>query len=198
MKHLLFILTTTFFLYSPFIISNPTAHAGTIQLPQTGQTTCYNSSGAVIGCAGTGQDGNLRAGAAWPNHRFVVSGECVTDNLTGLMWARNGNLAGQKDWYQALDWVAALNSGDGLCGYRDWRLPNLNELESMVNEEKANISDWLNTQGFYSVQASEYWSSSTNANLTSYAWAVYIFDGHVSYYNKTDYGNYVWPVRSGQ
>ena len=32
---------------------------GVIQLPQTGQTKCYDSSGAEISCAGTGQDGEI-------------------------------------------------------------------------------------------------------------------------------------------
>jgi len=66
--------------------------AGTAQLPQTGQTTCYDSSGTVISCTGTGQDGEIQAGVAWPDPRFTVSGDCVSDNLTGLMWAKNGDL----------------------------------------------------------------------------------------------------------
>ena len=42
------------------------AFAGTVQLPQTGQTTCYDASGTVISCTGTGQDGEFQAGVAWP------------------------------------------------------------------------------------------------------------------------------------
>ena len=38
-----------------------------ISLPRTGQTTCYDTSGTPIACAGTGQDGELQMGAAWPN-----------------------------------------------------------------------------------------------------------------------------------
>ena len=34
--------------------------AGTVELPQTGQTACYDSSGAAIVCSGTGQDGDSR------------------------------------------------------------------------------------------------------------------------------------------
>lgn len=29
--------------------------AGIVELPKTGQTTCYDSSGSVIACTGTGQ-----------------------------------------------------------------------------------------------------------------------------------------------
>src|ERR1039457_87617 len=99
MKTLLFILFV-FILYSHSFISN-SAYAGTIQLPQTGQTSCYDANGNVINCAGTEQDGNVQAGVAWPNPRFTVSGDCVTDNLTGLMWAKNANLAGQLTWQGA-------------------------------------------------------------------------------------------------
>lgn len=35
---------------------------GTIELPQTGQKTCYDVSGNVINCANTGQDGEWQAG----------------------------------------------------------------------------------------------------------------------------------------
>jgi len=34
--------------------------SGTIQLPRTGQIKCYNTSGAEIACAGTGQDGEYQ------------------------------------------------------------------------------------------------------------------------------------------
>ena len=51
------------------------AHAGgMIQLPQTGQTVCYDTAGVAINCIGTGQDGELQIGAAWPNPRFTVVG----------------------------------------------------------------------------------------------------------------------------
>lgn len=58
MKHLLFILFTALILHSTFFILN--LHAASVQLPQTGQTKCYDTAGAEIGCAGTGQDGSLR------------------------------------------------------------------------------------------------------------------------------------------
>ena len=38
---------------------------------KTGQQTCYDVAGAEIYCAGTGQDGDLQPGVAWPNPRFV-------------------------------------------------------------------------------------------------------------------------------
>src|SRR3989338_10110057 len=48
--------------------------AGTIQLPKTGQTKCYDTVGAEIDCKGTGQDGEIQAGVAWPDPRFTDNG----------------------------------------------------------------------------------------------------------------------------
>jgi len=171
---------------------------GVINLPQTGQTKCYNGEGAEISCAGTGQDGEFQVGVDWPDPRFTVSDDCVTDNFTGLMWAKNWNLPdGFKTWQGALDYVASINYGSGLCGHKDWRLPNVNELESLINSGEADTAYWLNSQGFSNVQSNSYWSSTTYAGLTDYAWLVHIGDGYVYYCVKGN-GGCVWPVRSGQ
>ncbi|MEI6153075.1 MAG: DUF1566 domain-containing protein, partial [Deltaproteobacteria bacterium] len=79
-----------------------------INLPRTGQTKCYNESGTEIACTGTGQDGEIQAGLAWPDPRFTPGtgdeSECMIDNMTGLMWPKNGNLAGStKIWNDAID-----------------------------------------------------------------------------------------------
>ena len=169
-----------------------------ISLPQTGQTKCYDESGTEIACAGTGQDGDIHAGVAWPSSRVTDNGnDTVTDNLTGLIWAKNANLPnGKKTWQQALDYVASLNSSNYL-GFNDWRLPNVNELGILVNANEAAPSVWLNAQGFSNVQASGYWTSSTYAYAASGAWDVYMDVGYTSGGDK-DGSNYVWPVSSGQ
>lgn len=176
--------------------------SGAVQLPATGQTTCYDTSGNVVACSATGQDADKAKGVAWPNSRFVVSGNCVSDNLTGLMWSKDGNLsAGPQTWTPALDFVASLNSGSGLCGFKDWRLPNVRELESLINAGQANTATWLNTQGFVNVQSGSYWSSTTYSTYAgggySYAWYVDMLGGNVLFNGKT-YLYYVLPVRSAQ
>jgi len=171
------------------------AFAGTVNLPQTGQKKCYDTEGTEMPCAGTGQDGEIQAGVPWPAPRFQVSGDCVTDTLTGLMWAKNANLpGGYRTWYQAVDDCNNLN----LCGYTDWRLPNVNELESLINANEPNSATWLNGQGFTNVQASYYWSSTTYAGYPGYAWIVYMWYGYVGVGSKSYYDGDVWPVRSGQ
>ena len=63
-----FLFIAGFFL---FFTSVP-GHSGVIALPQTGQTVCYDSLGDIIPCLGTGQDGDILAGVAWPNPRFEI------------------------------------------------------------------------------------------------------------------------------
>jgi hypothetical protein len=180
--------------------------AGTVNLPKTGQTKCYNTSGGEIPCAGTGQDGEIQAGVAWPEPRFIDNGDdTITDNLTGLMWTKNGNLHngamnGAMIWDQALGYCNNLTLG----GYSDWRLPNVNELGSLINANEANSATWLNTQGFTNVQGNGssynayYWSSTSYASYPDYAWLVHMWLSYVWYGDKYYYYGYVWPVRSGQ
>lgn len=211
-QRLLFIFfSAALLLCGSVILSLPKdSHAAAINLPATGQTKCYNTDGAVIPCAGTGQDGDKKMGVAWPNPRFTVSGDCVTDNLTGLIWAKNANLTnGKKTFQEALDFVKSLNAGGGLCGQTDWRLPNMLELESLVNlgfneadacrsatcNSIANGADWLNTQGITNAQGSNYWSSSRNDGVNGY-WEAAL-SGLASPPTKAGSAS-VWPVRGGQ
>lgn len=187
--------------------------AATAPLPRTGQAYCYDTSGANIPCNGTGQDGEYMMGVAWPNPRFVVNTEpTVTDNLTGLVWSKDANMMATRDpwydtdcieldgrvpWHRALGYIGQLNSLNWL-GHNDWRLPNKNELDSLINIHQTKPSTWLNSQGFTNVQELMYWSSSNSAFNAYSAWAVSISDGFVYEDAKQFYCNYVWPVRSDQ
>ncbi|MGC2063762.1 MAG: DUF1566 domain-containing protein, partial [Thermodesulfovibrionales bacterium] len=177
------------------------ADASTVQLPKTGQNTCYAVSGSAISCGGTGQDGDWKAGVS-VGQRFTVGtgsqAACVTDNLTGLMWMQSP-VGTALDWQATLDYVqGTVNASGGLCGFTDWRVPAVVELETMVHTEESNSAVFLNTQGFSNIQSGNYWSSSTNASNLLWAWYVTMSEGLV--YNsgaKTAAGiNNVWPVRS--
>lgn len=122
---------------------------------------------------------------------FRFAEQTALDTRTGLMWARNGNVAGKDmNWIDAMSWAKNLNYG----GYSDWRLPTKEELESFSMRGR----NYFNANGFNDVQSSWYWSSSTHAYGTDDARVVYLWDGSVSSYNKSYSNYYVWPVRSGQ
>jgi PKD repeat protein len=182
-----------------FTVNQNVSEAGSsIQLPKTGQAKCYDSSGTEISCTGTGQDGENQAGVAWPDPRFTIGtgaeSECITDNLTGLMWARNGNLNGKRTWYEAINYANNLT----LCGYSDWHLPNVNELESLINADEPSTAAWLNIQGFNNIQSNNYWTSTTffTAPDTSTSWCVHMTGGQMDRGTKSWDYNYVWPVHS--
>ncbi|NTV27271.1 MAG: DUF1566 domain-containing protein [Methanothrix sp.] len=180
--------------------------AGEVELPRAGQMTCWDANANVIDCYGTGQDGDIRAGVAWPNPRFTDNGDdTMTDNLTGLMWTKNGKAPGPttcgpgtlKSWQDALNYVRCLNTTEnGYLGYTDWRLPNVNELESLVNAEQSNIGLWLRSQGFTYVYSDSYWSSTSLAGYEGYALTVFLQSGEFGTALKSN-AIYVWPVRAG-
>jgi hypothetical protein len=134
---------------------------------------------------------------AWPVPRFTVdgTGNCITDTLTGLMWIRNPD-ATARTWQQALDFANSLEG----CGAADWRLPNVNELESLVNLDVANQAIFLNGQGFSGVQANSYWSSSIftgpGGGSAPLAWVVTMAGGGLGPIPGSGSG-FVLPVRAG-
>ena len=78
--------------------------AGTIHLPKTGETTCYDTSGTFIDGAGSGQDGEIQAGIAWPDPRFTDHSDgTVKDNLTGLDWMQNPTVLATMGRQESLD-----------------------------------------------------------------------------------------------
>jgi hypothetical protein len=115
----------------------------------TGQTRCYttgtdpNQAAQQIDCAGTGEDGEYQAGVQWPNPRFTDNGNgTVRDNLTGLIWLRDAGCIGPIGFGAAFSTVKNLAAPQ--CGLSDgssagdWRVPNVNELQSLVDRDVAS------------------------------------------------------------
>lgn len=211
------------------LIGIPTfaAAAGTVQLPATGQTSCFNATGSIA-CTGTsGQDGDIKAGLAWPTPRFADNlNGTMTDNLTGLIWSKHANAPeaalglatfctpatpgpeNDMTWPQSIGYINCLNglnNGVGYLGFNDWRLPNVNELESMVNAEVADTAiSFLTPAGFVQAQSSQYWTSTTDASnlpaspfATLNAWDMDLAKGQSFSSDKADLigTKAVWPVR---
>jgi len=199
----------------------------TIELPPpgnallaTGQTTCWDPVGTVIACATTGQDGDLKKGAPLA---YVDNGDgTITDTNTGLMWEKldddnvGNNLGGIHDWSNTYTWanafavkVATLNGGGGFAGHADWRLPNLTELNSIVNLEIPYPPGPTVTAAFNTgctpgctvatcscTQRSYYWSSSSYASSPGSAGGVHFDDGYEFARAKSIFF-YVRAVRGG-
>lgn len=125
---------------------------------------------------------------------FVDNGNStVTDTATGLMWQKE-TAPGTYTWQQALEYAENLTFPAN--GYTDWRLPNINELQTLVDYSRY-------TPAIYPVfrphtsNLSSYWSSTTYASNTSYAWIVSFGYGSVYYDGKSKCYS-VRAVRSGQ
>ena len=96
--------------------------------------------------------------------------DTVTDTTTGLMWQK-ATAPGTYTWQQALAYAETLT----LAGYTDWRLPNHNELQSLVDYSRYNPS--IDPLLASDTVSSDYWSSTSNATsgkdgLTIIAWPV--------------------------
>jgi hypothetical protein len=113
----------------------------------------------------------------------------VTDTASGLIWQQAE--PGAMSWDAALAYCESLE----LAGHDDWRLPNRNELLSIVNYEASNPS--IDTLFFPGATSSAYWSSTTYASNTDYAWDVYFGEGGITNFSKTNSYN-VRAVRGGQ
>jgi Protein of unknown function (DUF1566) len=167
-----------------------------VAVPATGQTTSYAA----------GDDGALQKGAAWPVTRFTDNADgTVTDALTGLIWLRDAGCLAPSAWGTALTEANQLASGT--CGLSDgskagqWRLPNLDELESMVDASASNpVLSAANP--FKNVAQAIYWSSTSyfgGQAGSPQAWAIRMSDGQ--YINdgannlKTSSVNQVWAVK---
>lgn len=135
-----------------------------------------------------------------PDSRFTIHNDgTVTDNQTGLMWLRcslgqnwNGSTCNGSsrnyDWEEALD--AAENASD--ASYSDWYLPNIKELESIV--ELACVSPSINEVIFPNSPSNRYWSSSPSITNSQYARELDFDNGNAGSYIKTGV-NRIYHVR---
>lgn len=129
----------------------------------------------------------------------VVGQQVVTDLTTGLMWKRcsegqtGATCAGAPSTHS---WTQALTVANGAthAGFTDWRLPNADELFSLV--ESGCFGPAINTLIFPSTVAEGYWSSTTVAAQPASAWKV-VFNGAFFESNEKGGNLHVRLLRSG-
>ena len=149
---------------------------------------------------------------------------CVEDNVTGLMWeikspdeshpqyagntytwyfedeTINGSIAGAEDSgtcnQGGCDTQAYINmiNTSGLCGFNDWRLPDVTELLSIANHGKINKA--LEEHFFPNTIGLRHWTINVSAQTPQVAWYVYFSDASVSFTAK-NFGSYIRLVRGG-
>jgi hypothetical protein len=110
----------------------------------------------------------------------------ITDRATGLMWAKADSGTGMN-WSEALAWVQRKNAGKFL-GHDDWRLPDVKELQSIVDYERCpdatrsaaidpvfDCTKITNEDG--KPDFAYYWSATTHAGLQGGGAAMYVAFG---------------------
>jgi hypothetical protein len=169
-------------------------------------------TGAKYQAMGDGTVQDCQTGLIWlldANCETTIKINGVTNSASGLSWP------------DALKWVDGLygdGSGDTVCSLSDgssagdWRLPTKTEWMAMVayayktkgysnpsltNDEGTAHWGVSGTSSFTNVHSDGYWSSTTLAVDTKYAWFVYMLEGVMGLNDKPAL-NYVWPVRGGQ
>jgi hypothetical protein len=96
-----------------------------------------------------------------------------------------------------MTWANSIINCEALvyAGFSDWRLPNIKELPSIV--DYSAYSPAIDGTFFPNTQSDGYWSGTTFAASTDYAWLVSFGNGNVGGVDKT-FEKCVRPVRSSQ
>jgi hypothetical protein len=186
------------------------------RFPASGQTTSY----------GPGSDGAVRAGAPLS---YTDNGDgTITDNNTGLMWEKKDDSRRIHDQDNTYTWwdgvtpgspmngtmvtvfLATLNTPPCFAGHCDWRIPNVKELQSIVDYE--NFGPAVNA-AFHNAQGCPrctnvtlascsctylggYWSATTYFGKSGSAWGVSFVSGGL-FEAVESAGSLVRAVRGG-
>jgi hypothetical protein len=180
--------------------ANFAAYDGTnppVTLPATGQQISYVA----------GDDASVKKGVAWSAAtRFTDNQDgTITDTLTGLIWLKDAGCLGSALWSDRLTVVNQLASG--ACGLTDgsadgdWRMPNLTELESLIDVPASSPALPTN-HPFLNVSGGIYWTSTSyygGVGGSDKAWTIRFSDGR--YMNDTASNvkltsmNVIWTVK---
>ncbi|MEH8017485.1 DUF1566 domain-containing protein [Rheinheimera muenzenbergensis] len=148
---------------------------------------------------------NVNVPFSTPSSDFIVHNDgTVTHKPTGLMWMRcsigqvwDGESCSGAE--SRLDWQNALaQTGTSYAGFTDWRLPNKNELASIVERRfcypSINSAIFPNSPTGWFFDDARYWTSSPSPNVYSgaidnrFVWVVGFGQGSITIWSKTDVG----------
>ena len=156
------------------------------ELLVTGQTTpvAADKNDGVPGAVAVLDDGTLQLGLPF---QYIDTGLTVIDLTTGLEWEKkdskdktpnfanlhdadnsyvwSGDGAQETIW----DWLDAINA-EQFAGFSDWRIPNIRELQSLVNYARKDPTSGPILNPTFTQH--EYWSSTTRAGTATRAWGL--------------------------
>ncbi len=119
---------------------------------------------------------------------YVDNGDgTVTDQASGLIWQQPHEHE-QRTWKQAVNYCNNLTLGDS----NNWRLPAVDELESLINKDRFAPS--IDTHYFNDTISAYFWSTSSDEAESDHVWIVGFNSGHVSTEHK-ELRNYARCVR---
>jgi uncharacterized protein DUF1566 len=166
---------------SSVMASNPAANAWLVDFSDGGVGMGAKTNTVLIRC--------VRQGPFSTD--FTDNGDLtVTDNNTKLVWQQVDDNS-TPNWETALSYCESLT----LAGQSNWRLPNVRELESIVDE--TTFSPAINSTDFPTTDSDYYWSSTTYQDDFANAWTVFFDSGAAVVVPKTS-SYYVRCVRGGQ
>lgn len=126
------------------------------------------------------------AAAGWCGHFKDNGNGTVTDLATGLIWQQDSDNV-TREWSTAGVYCQELSLG----GNTNWRLPNIKELESIVDYR---VSPSVDTSAF-SENTSYFWSATTDASESGNAWTVVFTSGKTDSFSKSSHFFYSRCVR---
>jgi len=126
------------------------------------------------------------------NADFVRGEYTVVDTSSKLEWQDN-EIGSKVDWKGAIGRCEALV----LDNKSDWRLPNINELRTIVDRSKSKTAIKSGFKSTYSDVSVGYWSSTVESDsFALFIWRVTFKYGRVNSDNESD-SNRVRCVRGG-
>lgn len=175
---------------------------------KTGQTTDYTPVGRTSKDDGGEQKGITKSYQIFDESRFsgttnvTVNGntsahtnEVVLDKNTGLVWSRDvedavfgtgaqrllwdGSAASDEDIFEYVDQANTA----AVAGYTDWRVPNINEISSLIISRESGAAA-LDATAFNSLSGA-FWSSTSQLNITTNGMGISSGDTRILGYAKT-------------
>ena len=168
-------------------------------------STCYDWRDTAIPCDFKRPYAELLLEKSIPTPRFIDNQDgTVTDRLTRLIWFKNPNCFGMKDWVSAIQTAKNLEEGD--CGPNpavvlsdgssagDWRLPTMKELCTLIDFKRRGPA-LPKGHLFLDIPSGYHWSATTLDSHSGMAWIVYFESGTACYEDIKNRAGHIWPVR---